>query len=287
VDTVNADIGTIYELVFIVYDSQGSAYTVKRVISVISPCAVNQFLCSGSCSNTDCKTLASVSFFSPVTPPPPPLTPPILNLLPTSAGTSGVNQTIYLGYSRPAPFSLGPCTSVFANSSSTPSCAASAYDLVDGDISYAIEAADVTSTPGHILCSSASMSQMTKGQCLPGQYIIQYSVTNSLGLTASVFLAIFVEELTSYTLSYSFILSNNIGNLSYVTSYANDLLTPNSTFALSLAAQDLPSFGIDVTTLRSLTVNQTRVEPLTDIGNGTMAYPISIKITVVTVRSFF
>ena len=51
VDTANADIGTTYELAFVVYDSKGNAYTVTRLISVVSPCSANQFFCSGSCSN--------------------------------------------------------------------------------------------------------------------------------------------------------------------------------------------------------------------------------------------
>ena len=285
VDTVNADIGTTYELSLVVYDSQGNSYTVNRVIDVISPCTAGQFYCSGACSRTDCKTLASLSSFGP--PPTPPPTSPILTLLPTIGPPSAENQTIYLGYGRPAPFSLGPCTSISSNSSAAPSCAASAYDLFDGDLSYAINVVDVTSTPGHVLCSSASMSQMTKGQCLPGQYLIRYSVTNSVGLTTSAFLNVIVQELTSYILNYSFVLSSNSDNLSYVTSYANDLLTFNSTSASSLVAQDLPSFGIDVTTLRSLSVNKTSVESLTDIGNGTMIYPILIQLTVVTVRVVF
>ena len=212
------------------------------------------------------------------------MAPPALTLLPTITPSSSINQTVYLGYGKPAPFSLGPCATINSgNSSSAPTCAASAYDLLDGDISYAITPVDITSSPGHVQCSSASMTQMTLGRCLPGRYLIRYSVTNSLGITSSVFLTVFVEELNVVTLDYSFVLSNQSDNLTYVTSYASQLKEPNSTVASTLANRDLPAFGIAFESLRSLGINQTTVGSLTDVGNGIMGYPISIKLTVITV----
>ena len=127
------------------------------------------------------------------------------------------------------------------------------------------------------------MSQMTMGRCLPGQYLIRYSVTNSLGLTSSAFLTILIEELNVVTLDYSFVLSNRSDDLTYVSSYASQLKEPNSSLASTLANRDLPAFGITFKSLRSLSVNQTSVGSLTDVGNGKMGYPISIKLTVVTV----
>jgi len=132
-----------------------------------------------------------------------------------------------------------------------------------------------------VQCSS--MSQMTMGQCLPGRYLIRYSVTNSLGITSSAFLTVFVEELNVVTLDYSFVLSNRSDDLTYVSRYASQLKEPNSTAASTLANRDLPSFGITFESLRSLSVNQTSVGSLTNVGNGTMGYPIIIKLTVVTV----
>ena len=239
-------------------------------------------------SQADCKSLTSLASLSPPESPPPPSAPPALSILPTITPSSSINQTVYLGYGKPAPFSLGPCATINSgNSSSTPTCAASAYDALDGDISYAINPVDITSSPGHVQCSSSSMTQMTMGRCLPGQYLIRYSVTNSLGLTSSAFLTLFIEELNVVTLDYSFVLSNRSDDLTYVSSYASQLKESNSSLASCLAAHHLPSFGIALASLRSLSVNQTSVGSLTDVGNSTAGYPISIKLTAVTVsRSY-
>ena len=61
VDTVNADVGTVFTLSFIVYNSVGQYASVQRVISVVSPCASGEFLCDSRCSTVDCKTQASVA----------------------------------------------------------------------------------------------------------------------------------------------------------------------------------------------------------------------------------
>ena len=50
VDTVNADVGTTYTLIYAVYNSAGVKATVQRVITVVSPCGSGQYLCGSNCS---------------------------------------------------------------------------------------------------------------------------------------------------------------------------------------------------------------------------------------------
>ena len=51
IDTITADVGTTFTLVYKVYNSAGLEATVQRVISVISPCDSGQYLCGDTCSS--------------------------------------------------------------------------------------------------------------------------------------------------------------------------------------------------------------------------------------------
>lgn len=128
------------------------------------------------------------------------------------------------------------------------------------------------------------MSEMTKGQCLPGYYLIKYSVANSQGLSSAAYLTVIVEELMSIVLNYTFVPAvARSGDFDSVAAYAAQLMVANSSASSYLASLHLPYFGIDPTLLRGLTVNQTTVEPAYDLGNGTLVYPIEIQFTAVLV----
>ena len=61
----------------------------------------------------------------------------------------------------------------------------------------------------------------------------------------------------------------------------SDQLRTNASVAARLAAQQLPEFGVKASSIRSVTVKNTAIIPITT-RNGT-AYRISIKLTAVLV----
>ena len=215
VDTVNADIGTVFTLTFAVHNSAGQGATVQRVVTVISPCDDGQFFCGTSCSEVDCETQASVASLpgaSPAAVAEPPqlvMLPTITSSQPTWAGvatltrSASINSTLYLVYNEPSPVSLSPCASLSAaNISSAPLCAAAAFDNATGsDLSGLITVQDVSSVPGQVKCTDITL---TLGTCLPGQYTLQYTAGNSDGLSASGFLFVLVEQRTFVILNYMF-----------------------------------------------------------------------------------
>ena len=65
--------------------------------------------------------------------------------------------------------------------------------------------------------------------------------------------------------------------------HLSDRLRTNASVAVSLAVRQLPEFGVNAASIRSVTVNSSSVIPA-DTSNGT-AYHISIQLTVVLVSS--
>ena len=163
----------------------------------------------------DCATRASL----PAPSEPAPSGPPQLAMLPTNASSSPswlaaaaaakataavpVNSTLYLQYNQPSPLSLLPCASLpVANSSVAAPCAAAAFDTSSGaDLCGLIWVQDVSMIADQAKCSASSL---TLGTCLPGQYTLQYTVTNAAGQSVSAFLLVLVETLASAGFSYTF-----------------------------------------------------------------------------------
>ena len=274
-DSTTAGIDSSFSLDFYVYDSQGLLLTVSRTLTVVSPCSTGQFYCNGDCYNVsdrsslyfnsfihfspssqvNCDTLNQ--FASSAAPPSPATSPPSLYLLPSSpiAGTSSSSLTIQLSYGSPAPYSLLPCPSFSsANSSSTITCAAAAYDAVDQDLTSSISVT-ITSS-GNTICSLSSISQ---GTCIPGSYALDYSVTNSQGLTTAAVLTVLIEEISSVVLNYSFVPSAVTGAENQA-AYALSLPSNNSA-AMALIIQQLPFFGYDPSLLRSAVIISVSVTP--------------------------
>ena len=166
----------------------------------------------------DCATKASVSNLPGDTPT---VTsgPPQLVMLPTNASSSptwlevavaateaGIvsgNKTLYLLYNTPSPLSLLPCASLAAaNVSTAATCAAAAFATLSGaDLCGLIDVQDVSAIDGQAKCTA---SALTLGTCLPGQYTLQYTVTNAAGESASSFLLVLVEMRISAGYSYVF-----------------------------------------------------------------------------------
>jgi hypothetical protein len=123
--------------------------------------------------------------------------------------------------------------------------------------------------------------QLTLGTCLPGFYSLKYSVKNSAGLSASDFLFIFVEQYSVNVFSYSFS-PPNATDLNLVSQLASNLLV-SSSMATSLAVQQLPAFGVDSSSIRSVEVNSTSIQA-GPMVNGQTSYAVNIQLTVVLVR---
>ena len=134
-----------------------------------------------------------------------------------------------------------------------------------------------------MLCHSrsCSASALTLGTCLPGKYTLRYSVYNAAGLRSLAYLHLLVEQLSLNRFSYAFTPSNS-SDLADVTQRVGELRA-NASLAAALAAQQLPAFGVDASSIRSVTVDSVSVIPGPD-NNGTATYLISIDLTAVLVR---
>ena len=294
--------------------------------------------CPSSPLQVDCATKASVSNL-PGDTPTVASGPPQLVMLPTNASSSptwldvevaaaeaGIvtsNNTVYLLYNTPSPLSLMPCASLAAaNVSNAATCAAAAFDTLSGaDLCDLIDVHDVSTIDGQAKCTA---STLTLGTCLPGQYTLQYTVTNAAGESTFSFLLVLVEMRISAGYSYVFIPEDRCGlsilSISLFTCIAapiyvlfhpafpllpciltnahalrswnetsvtrlSELLRSDASVAVSLVARQLPEFGVNAASIRSVTVNSTSIVPIAT-DNGT-AYHISIQLTVVLVSSHF
>lgn len=235
IDSINHDIGTTLSLSFAVYNSAGLGSSIQRVLQIVSPCNSTQFYCMGVCSNIDCDLLVAIVNASPTIPSSASSSltagSPTLVLLPygnldssTQWGLSGKNQSVFLEWGVAAPFSLAPCSSwSVANLTSTPSCAAAAYDVEAGDISSFIEVDDVW-TDQSLTCTVASI---TLGSCLPGQHVMQYQVSGPQsigGLLTQAYLNVFIEERASVNFSFTFMPDDDSFNEASASSLSSQLV---------------------------------------------------------------
>ena len=176
VDTVNADVGTVFMLPFTAYNSAGDRADAQRVITVVSPCSDGQYLCGSVCSPVNCVTRESVAGLPGASPPAgdTPLEPPVLVMLPTressnpswaeaasaisAAGGDGRrNTTLYLVYGEPSRMSFAPCASLTAANGSAaaaaPACVAAAFNGATGiDLCSLISVRDVSEVTGQVKC---------------------------------------------------------------------------------------------------------------------------------------
>ncbi len=96
IDTSTADIGTLFQLDYVVYDSNGANATLTRLITVVTPCEPGEFYCDGACSQADCDALNALPQQGPQA--------PVLTLLPTRLLTGNnvttSNVTTYTPYGQ-------------------------------------------------------------------------------------------------------------------------------------------------------------------------------------------
>lgn len=129
---------------------------------------------------------------------------------------------------------------------------------------------------------SCSISSLTLGTCLPGVYTLQYSVKGlTSGLNSLALLQVYVEIRTSYLLSFSFKPQGvDLTDQATVQNLTSGL-SSNSTSSTQLALQMAPLFGINVSSMRHVSVNGTSVDALA-LSNSTLIYAIQINMTVIT-----
>lgn len=150
---------------------------------------------------------------------------PTISLLPflgpaassaTKAPSGGAAaRTLYTEYGRRSSFSFEPCTtaasggsgsSYAAGGGSLSACAATAADKEDGDLSAYTTVTDVTpcsSDAGSAPCVRCTAAGLTLGVCLPGRYLLQYSVSDADGNTATAALAVIVEQLAASSFEFT------------------------------------------------------------------------------------
>ncbi|KAG1660944.1 hypothetical protein FOA52_005525, partial [Chlamydomonas sp. UWO 241] len=284
----SAKVGTTYLLDFVVYDKEGLNATISRVVTIVSRCPLDRpYLCSGSCEAVDCATL--IKLLSAIaaaggsgTAANALLGSPVLVLLPaasanlTSAALLGApptSQTVFAVFGTPAPVSLLPCASVAAAGS----CAAAAVQLsANGslvDLSPSVSVTEVTPTDDGTPLGRCSAAALSLGICLPGIYVLQYSVP---GASQSAQLSVVVEQLAATEFAYTFEPPDG-SSLSAATNFATQL-SSNATLLLATVMEHMPLFGIDALTVRGAVLNSSAVVARV---TGT-AYDISVVLTVTT-----
>ncbi len=139
IDTSNSTaVGTTFIVSFVVYNSAGLSATTQRSINVISQCPPEKpNLCNDrNCHDISCSTVDSLKTIPSLsTPTPQESSTLVISLLPTSVinftaltRQTQTNQTVFIAYGRPAPFSFSPCSSRKSLTSSV-SCSAIAVQV--------------------------------------------------------------------------------------------------------------------------------------------------------------
>ncbi|KAJ9523171.1 hypothetical protein QJQ45_024097, partial [Haematococcus lacustris] len=236
IDTgTTAAVGSTFSLVFLVFDSGGLSASVQRLVQVVEPCAPGEVSCQGVCSKVGCDIMASLPSASQDAAP----TTRVL-LLPSSATNvtlAAGNETMHV---EPAPLSFLPCPSSQALGSAAVSCAAVALDSLEGDVSAALQEPLDVSPWDQARCSASSLST---GTCLPGNYIMAYTATNSNGTsTATALLNVFVEQRSVTRLNYSFV--SPAASAPAAQLLAAQLLQTNSLVHSLVLSSQLQAFGL-------------------------------------------
>ncbi|KAK3237082.1 hypothetical protein CYMTET_52818, partial [Cymbomonas tetramitiformis] len=154
-----AEVGTVFEIEFVVFDSMVPAQksTATRFVTITQPCPSGEELCSDmTCSPVSCAERDAV-FASSVDD----TIPPAIELL-----QADPVRVIY--GNAAAALVAQPCSSLSEGSEGPPySCLATASDDISGDVSPSISATQDLDCDG---CSPAGCSLQEVHQCFPGTY---------------------------------------------------------------------------------------------------------------------
>ncbi|KAL3162410.1 hypothetical protein ABBQ32_010081 [Trebouxia sp. C0010 RCD-2024] len=131
-----------------------------------------QFFCSGVCQRVSCATTAGLNQFYP----------PTLNYSRATTSLFGSKTVIFVPYGSQLPLDLLPCPSL----GSQANCSTVAFDRQDGDISGRIrlQPSATCAATQNVACPTCPIAQLQRGLCIPNMYVLNYTVTDSLGLSA-------------------------------------------------------------------------------------------------------
>ncbi|KAK3254277.1 hypothetical protein CYMTET_36504 [Cymbomonas tetramitiformis] len=183
--STSAEVGTIFQLQFIVFDEAipSNTATVTRLITITQPCDDGNVWCAefvgSECSSVDCETRAMLSDDDA---PAADVDPPTITLL----GAASLRIT----YGAAEDISILPCTSDAAASESTVSCYATALDATDGDVSASIKITQVSTSTG----SACPAEQAPSAVCFPGVYTYEYTAQDQALNAASTQLVVEIVE---------------------------------------------------------------------------------------------
>ncbi|KAK3268689.1 hypothetical protein CYMTET_22821 [Cymbomonas tetramitiformis] len=171
----SADVGTVFDIRFVVYDSMVPAQndSVTRVVTIVQPCSGGDELCSDmTCSPIPCDE-RDAQFSSTLDD----TAPPTIELL-----HSDPVRVIY-GNSTSSAW-LRPCANLSEHSTSPPhACLATAVDDTSGDVSSSLEASQDTQCAG---CSSGGCQLERAFECFPGTYGYIWSAADASGNHANL-----------------------------------------------------------------------------------------------------
>ncbi|KAK3274903.1 hypothetical protein CYMTET_16937 [Cymbomonas tetramitiformis] len=191
----SAAVGTIFEVVFLVFDSMTPAQnaSASRTVTISQPCASGEELCDDlACSDIPCETRATLlsQQASPDT------APPVIAML-----HSATARVIYANATTSA--SLGRCNSSADADLGPPHiCLATATDDVSGDVSASIVLRQ------DMLCDDCSSNKCSPEQshlCFPGKYGYVLTATDSSENIAysRQYIAVTEEAIVQTTLNMS------------------------------------------------------------------------------------
>ncbi|KAK9805301.1 hypothetical protein WJX72_012052 [[Myrmecia] bisecta] len=169
-------VGSILQVPFIVFDQYQppASASVTRSIAIAAPCSTGQYLCSGSCSPIPCVILA---LLNPATP------PPQLSLTAVASSMLGASRALAVQYGSAMSVSLQPCITAGPKTG----CAVVGTDPHYGDISSLVKAtvAPVCDPADGATCAPCGLTYLQQSLCLPGRYLVNYTLMNTDGIAAS------------------------------------------------------------------------------------------------------
>jgi hypothetical protein len=179
-----AAVGDVLTLNFLVFDDQSPRRnaTATRTLTVISPCASDEFLCDDdTCSTVACELRDALALVDDSS-------PPAVTLRHTALRVEYLTSTPVTG--------LTPCATAaaFQAEPAPPyTCWASAVDLEDGDVSSSVTVAQDTLSCG--ACVICALEDASAGRCAPGRYFFLFQVTDDAGFMGTARLEVSLPSL--------------------------------------------------------------------------------------------
>ncbi|KAK9807795.1 hypothetical protein WJX72_009618 [[Myrmecia] bisecta] len=181
----SAPVGTILQVPFTVFDQYQppTSASVSRSIAITAPCSTGQYLCSGSCSPISCALLALLNPASP---------PPQLSLTAVASRILGASRVLAAQYGTNVSIPLTPCRTAGPKTG----CAVVGTDPQYGDVSGLVKATvtPVCDPADGATCAPCGLTYLQQSLCLPGRYLVNYTLTNTDKAASPLQLAVDIYE---------------------------------------------------------------------------------------------